>query len=68
MNRQNMDFRTHYGPWALVAGASAGLGEEYAAQLAARGLHLVLIARHKELLDALGERLTHDFSIQVRVV
>ena len=31
-------FRTRYGPWALVAGASMGLGAEYARQLAARTL------------------------------
>ena len=68
MNRQNTDFGTRYGPWALVAGASTGLGEEFATQLAARGLHLVLIARRRELLDALGERLTHDFPIQVRTL
>jgi short-subunit dehydrogenase len=59
-------FRARYGPWALVAGASAGLGAEFATQLAERGLNLVLIARRKELLDELGAKLMHDFSIQVR--
>ena len=47
----NADFRTRYGPWALVAGASTSLGEEVATQLAARGLHLVLIARRRELKE-----------------
>lgn len=51
------DLRARYGPWALVAGASEGLGAEFATQLAGNGFHLVLIARRKELLEALGAKL-----------
>jgi hypothetical protein len=60
------NFRSHYGPWAMVAGASAGLGAEFATQLAAKGLNLILIARRKELLDELGAKLTRDYAIEVR--
>lgn len=62
------DFRTRYGPWALVAGASEGLGAEFATQLAAKGLNLVLIARREKLLDELGKKLMNDLSIQVRTL
>src|SRR5258707_4621283 len=62
------DFRASYGPWALVAGASAGLGAEFATQLAAKGLNLVLIARRKELLDKLGVQLVNDYAIEVRAL
>ena len=38
-------FAVAYGPWALVAGGSEGLGAAFAHELARRGLHLVLVAR-----------------------
>lgn len=64
----NADFRARYGTWALVAGASEGLGAEFATQLAARGLNLVLIARRAELLEQLGAQLTQDYRIEVRML
>lgn len=39
-----IDWRQRYGPWAVVAGASTGIGASFSEQLAARGLNLVMIA------------------------
>lgn len=62
------DFRHRYGPWALVAGASDGLGAEFATQLAHRGLNLILVARREEKLCELAAKLGAAHGIQVQVV
>jgi len=62
------DFLTQYGPWALVAGASEGIGQEFSRQLAAKGLNLVLVARRQALLHELREDLTSNYNIEVLCV
>lgn len=57
-----------FGPWAIVTGASSGIGKEYARQLAASGLNLVLVARRGSILEELGGRLATEFGVQYRAV
>lgn len=61
-------FFDRYGPWALVAGGSEGLGAEFAEQLAARGFHLVLVARRRPPLEELATRLTEKYHVSTRVL
>jgi short-subunit dehydrogenase len=61
-------FAVRYGPWALVTGASRGLGAEFARQLAARGLNLVLAARSEDRLKELAHVLEREYHITVKII
>ncbi len=58
----------HYGPWALVTGASDGIGEAMARRAAADGLNVVLAARSEDKLRALAQNIERDNNVQTRAV
>lgn len=66
--KTDVAFLRRYGPWALVTGASSGIGAEFARQLAECGFHIALAARRRNLLDELGAELTRRFGVETRSV
>lgn len=62
------DYLAQYGKWAVVAGASEGLGAAFAQGLASRGLNLVLVARRSELLQSLASSLTTKYEVETRII
>lgn len=66
--RSQERLRNRYGPWAVVTGASSGIGREMALVLAEAGLSLVLVARSQEVLEKMAADLTARHGIEVTIV
>jgi short-subunit dehydrogenase len=60
--------KTRFGPWAVVTGASSGIGREFARQIAASGIHVVLVARREALLEQAGREISAEFGVEHRIV
>jgi short-subunit dehydrogenase len=60
--------KSQFGPWALVTGASSGIGKEFARQIAAAGINVVLVARRDALLAELGRAISQEFDVQYRAL
>src|SRR5258705_4652521 len=60
--------KTRFGPWALVTGASSGIGKEFARQIAASGINIVLVARREDLLKEVGVEFSKRYGVEHRVV
>lgn len=65
---QQTRFQHTYGPWALVAGGSAGLGAAYVRELASRGLNVVAVARSGDTLRELKGECEGNYGVEVRAL
>jgi short-subunit dehydrogenase len=62
------DYRARYGDWALVVGASEGLGEALARDIARRGMNVAMVARREPKLAEAARRVSADFGVQTRAI
>ena len=63
-----MTFAAKYGPWALVAGASEGVGAAFAEGLAERGVNVVLVARRQAVLDEVAAGIAGRTGVETRTL
>ena len=61
-------FAERYGPWAIVAGASDGVGAAFARAMAERGLNVVLLARRRGLLDEVAAGIRAETGVETLTV
>lgn len=63
-----MTFASKYGPWAVVAGASDGVGSAFAEGLAQRGVNVVLLSRRQQVLDDVSAGIEERTGVETRAV
>ena len=63
MNNQQLQ-----GKWALITGASSGLGVDFAHDLAARGCNVILVARRQERLEAVAQEVMAKHDVVAKVI
>ncbi|MEO0750180.1 MAG: SDR family NAD(P)-dependent oxidoreductase [Pseudomonadota bacterium] len=61
-------FKIRFGRRALVTGATSGIGREFADQLAALGVNLLVVSRRQDALDDMAQTLTEKAGIEARTL
>ncbi len=63
-----MSYSESYGPWALVVGATATVGEQFARQLGEKGMNVAMVARGKERLDTIAAEISRAYGVETRTI
>ncbi len=63
-----MRYRDLYGTWALVVGATATVGEQFARQLGEKGMNVAMVARRVERLDAVAAEIREIHGVETRTI
>ncbi len=66
--KEKSRLKNRYGQWAVVTGASSGIGLELAAQLATAGFNLVINSRHPDKLQEVEKMLKANSNIEIKIV
>lgn len=64
----NKDFKNKYGDWALITGATSGIGAELTSQIAAKGLNIVLVARKEKELTEQAAALQKRYGVKTKYI
>ncbi|XP_078527533.1 inactive hydroxysteroid dehydrogenase-like protein 1 [Lissotriton helveticus] len=65
---RQIDFVQKYGAWAVVTGATSGIGKCYAEELARRGLNVILISRSEEKLKRVSRSITEQYHVEASYI
>src|SRR4051794_16802769 len=68
VTRKQLRLRENYGPWAVVTGASDGIGREFATCLAAAGINLIVAARRQRVLSHVANDLVRSYGVQIEAI
>ncbi len=63
-----MDWKSKFGSYALITGASGGLGKEFAIQIAQKGLNLILVARRADSLQKVANDIKNQYGVNVETI
>ena len=65
--RAEKDLKKRYGKWAVVTGATDGIGKAYASELARQGINIVLISRSKDKLRDIAVEIESQFGVSTKI-
>jgi short-subunit dehydrogenase len=63
-----MNFKEKYGSWALITGATSGIGAELTSQAAAKGLNVVLVARKEKELEEHVKSIRERYGVETKTI